>query len=410
MPAIPAAAWALTLPTFNQRVAFPQAAGVGLLAVALAVCAASLLLARAGMAWVDTRDAGGRARAQRACAIAAIALVAVGAVAFTVRSGGPLDAGRNVWEGVAGKKQEVVGSPGQRFTSLASNKRYQWWGQAWDAFTARPVSGQGAGSFTVVDQLTRPDRSGAGEPHSAALQVLAGLGLAGGAAALTALICAALAALAGIRRLAGDARAAGAAVFAGVVAYTAQAQIDWTWNFLTLTVLVYAGAGALASAGLPPLPRSSLAQDRRIAGVAVPALLLAAACAALPYLSARALERAGDWEVRGDPDRALVEADLALSLWPVSTQALFERATLLQELGQEQRSADTLRRAVELEPYSYQTWMRAGQALRDCWNAPPRAWRPNLEAAVELSGHMLTSIEDVGRICDAPPPTSTAPA
>ena len=83
-----------------------------------------------------------------------------------------------------------VSQEGSRLTSLSSNHRWTWWGEAWELFIDHPVLGVGAGSFGVAHKQVRVSELDAVEPHNLPLQFLAETGLVGallaGGAALAA--------------------------------------------------------------------------------------------------------------------------------------------------------------------------------------------------------------------------------
>src|SRR5215210_7327377 len=106
---------------------------------------------------------------------------------------------------------EVRNDPG-RFTSLSSNNRSAWWGEALDVFDAHPLEGAGANTFEVARKRYRELASAVTQPHSVPLQFLAGTGLVG-LGLLVALVAAAAAAAVGaLRRVGGGERDAAAAL------------------------------------------------------------------------------------------------------------------------------------------------------------------------------------------------------
>jgi O-Antigen ligase len=373
--AVPAAAWTLSLTPLNKQVAGLQpSAGVGLLLAGIAVVVAGAALVVLALGLVDRLPAGAYARAERLTWQGAIGLAVVAAIGFMAVHGGPVGAVRSLWDGLAGGGG-VTNEPG-RFASLSSNMRSRWWEEAIDSFQARPWRGWGASTFSIVDQLRRPDTTVAGETHNAALQVLSGLGLAGGITALGALVCSAWAAIAGFRALSGEARAAGAAVLAALAAFALHNQLDWDWTFLALTLAVYPLVGVLATAGTRTDEPVSTSGPRRLqAAIALPVLGLAAIVALLPYLSARAEQRAGTLDSRAaDQDEAgnalgaatlresaLVELDLARGFEPVNYHALLDQANVQLELGRTQDALNTIRQAIRLEPYTLDAWLARAQ-------------------------------------------------
>ena len=138
-------------------------------------------------------------RALAGLAIVAVVVAAVGAVA---------NAGRIADEFRGG---EVTNRP-DRFRSFSSNNRLEWWGEAWDIFTADPLAGAGANTFEVARKRYRETASPVTQPHSVPLQFLAGTGLVGLALFAALVGAAATAAVAARRRLEGGERDAAAAL------------------------------------------------------------------------------------------------------------------------------------------------------------------------------------------------------
>ena len=96
-----------------------------------------------------------------------------------------------------------VSQEGGRLTSLSSNHRWTWWGEAWEIFMDHPFLGVGAGSFGVAHRQVRVSDLDAVEPHNLPLQFLAETGLVGALLAGGAALAAAIAALGALRRAEG---------------------------------------------------------------------------------------------------------------------------------------------------------------------------------------------------------------
>ena len=73
--------------------------------------------------------------------------------------------------------------------------------------------------------------------------------------------------------------------------------------------------------------------ERWMAGAALPLLAVLAIACALPLLSSARRRARTRCSAQSRNDPALVESDLAISLDPLSTGALLDRATILQLLG-----------------------------------------------------------------------------
>jgi O-antigen ligase len=369
VPAVPVALYGVNLPTFSAG-APPPSAGAGLLVLLIAAMLVAAALGVLAQTHVVRLAGPTRGRVLRGVELAAGALVLAALVVAAARAGGPVELVTRSWNQLTGNGQ-VSNATGSRFFTLSSNLRYRWWSEAWHAFTLRPIEGFGAGTFNLIDQLSRPDATVAREAHSSGLQVLSGLGILGGIPALATLAGGIAACIGGWRRLAGEERIAAAALCAVVAGLVLHAQLDWDWTFAAITLVGYPIPGILASAGRGTTPVRSF--ERWMAGAALPLCAVLAIACTLPLLSERAAERANALLEQNRTDPALVESDLAVSLDPLSTGALLDRATILQLLGRPKAAAADVRRALRLEPANADTWLQAAQLQKNYWNDPEGA-------------------------------------
>ncbi len=399
IPAAPVALYGVRLPTFSGTDP-PPSAGAGLLIGLIAAAGVAAAAGALAQATVDGLAAQTRVRALRVLGGAGAALVLAGLVLAAVRTGGPIALVDRAWNQLTGNGQ-VSNATGNRFFTLSSNLRYRWWSEAWHAFTLRPIEGFGAGTFNLIDQLSRPDTTVAREAHSSGLQVLSGLGILGGIPALAALGGSAVACFEGWRRLAGEERVAAAALCGAVAGLVFHAQLDWDWTFAAITLVGYPIPGILATAGRGTTRARSL--ERLMAGASLPLLAALAIACALPLLSQRATTRADSLLAAGRSNPALVESDLAISLDPLSTDALLDRATIQQLLGRPADAAADVRRALRLEPANADTWLQAASLQHDYWHDPKGACT-SARTALALSPHALSTIATVAQYCSAKAP------
>jgi O-antigen ligase len=384
----PVARWGLARHSFKALDApFTVPAGTRLLwYTAAAVLAAALL----GPLAVEGAQRAGPA-IRRLCGLAVLGIVAVSALGAVVKLssdyGGPFGALSHVWHQLSGGG--AVGST-DHLNSLSTNLRGRWWGEAWDAFTAHPLQGNGADTFETIDRLARPDFQQAGQEHSLGFHVLAGLGLLGAFPAIAAL-GAAGACTAAVTRLRGADRSAALALIAGVGAFALHNQIDWEWRQTSLTLLAYpipvlvACAAGGAAVARPARARRLRVSRRSLAVIAATALALAAIPAVLPVLSEHALSRATSLDDQGRADEARVEADLAAALDPTSVDVQLERASLLQSLERPADARRAVERAISLAPKDSEVWLQLAGYERWCWK--DSAWKASLAHARALAGH-----------------------
>ncbi len=287
------------------------------------------------------------------------ALVLAGLVLASVRAGGPIALVTRSWNQLTGNGQ-VSNATGSRFFTFSSNLRYRWWSEAWHAFTLRPIEGFGAGTFNLIDQLSRPDAID--RARGAQLGPAGALGPrhprrhpgARGARRRRRRLRGRLAQARGrgARRRGRPLRRRGRAR----AARPARLGLDVRGDH----------ADRLPDPGHPRHGRArhgARALARALAGRCGAAAGRRARhrlhrCRSCP--SARAT-RADTLLAQGRTDPALVESDLAISLDPLSTGALLDRATILQLLGRPKDAAADVRRALRLEPANADTWSAGGR-------------------------------------------------
>jgi O-antigen ligase len=377
---VPVARWGLDLRSFQALDApFTVPAGTRLVWYSAAAVIASAVL---GPLAVELAQRAGP-RERKAFGIAALALLVAGFAAVAVKlssaHGGPVGAISHVWHQFTGGG--AVGSA-DHLSSLSTNLRSRWWGEAWDGFLAHPLQGNGADTFETIDRLARPDFQQAGQEHSAGFHVLSGLGLLGAIPAVVA-VAAAAACCAAVTRLRGSERNAALALVAGVGAFAFHNQIDWEWKQTALTLLAYPIPVMIACAAGGAFARPP---RRRLAIAVAVAFTLAIIPVTLPVLGNRGLDRSDRLDAQGRVDEARVEADLAAALDRTSVDAQLQRASLLQELGRPNDARRAIEHAISLAPKDAQTWLTLAGYQRWCWKNDG-AWKASLDHARALSGH-----------------------
>ena len=195
------------------------------LALLAALIGAAVLLARRPDPRPDDLPPWGR-RLGPAAAVLAIAVVA-GLVAGAVNER-------------PSQEELSAGAGAGRLTSVSSN-RYEYWRVAVDTFADDPLTGAGAGGFSVAWLQERPIREAVRDTHSIEFELLAELGLVG-------LLALALV-VGGVgtagRRALSEHRAQAAGPVAAALAWFMHASIDWDWQFPAVTLPAVALAGAL---------------------------------------------------------------------------------------------------------------------------------------------------------------------
>jgi hypothetical protein len=160
-----------------------------------------------------------------------------------------------------------------RLTIASGDNRVGLWRIALHAFGARPLLGNGAGTYELYYAQHRTTTVSVIDAHDLYVQALAELGIVGFIAIAT-LVLGILVLLA--IRIRGPTRTTYAALFAVALAWAISAGVDWDWEMPAATLWLFIAAGlALASAETDPAINQS--EPRNRTAMAVGCLVLAAA-------------------------------------------------------------------------------------------------------------------------------------
>jgi O-antigen ligase len=410
----------------------------------LAVMIVALALAGVAIGFATGRQAPRRAGRERMgialLAAVALALLAfVGALAHSQR--GLTGSISHAVSAVTNPDAKPPPNTPGRLTAVAS-VRARYWKQAIEVFEAHPAFGAGADGYETASLRYRTALLEVKHAHGFLVQTLADLGLVGLAIVLALLAC--WLAAAGrathpfnrrwtnwgtwLKVRAGGRpgwrpldpreepalvrytheRVALLSMLCLVAVFGVHSFIDWTWYvpgdaFAALLCAGWlAGRNGDASQGRvsPGFGRGPLDAWRGPAHIAVPRSLraltplrggiaVAAAIAALlaawsqyqPQHSVDASQEALDL-LATNPRGALARAQTAVSLDPLSAQALIDLATIQADTGQTALAKATLQRAVRLQPSNPQTWLAL--ARHDLASKPAAAVK-ELQAAIYLN-------------------------
>jgi hypothetical protein len=316
-----------------------------------------------------------RRRAERIAAILALVVVVAGIAASIVYSG-------RIWREFTNPVGSQINSTSNRLTSVNSSNRWRWWGEEWDAFTAHPVGGTGAGTFQLTDLRVRESPITTEEPHNTPLQFLGELGIVGLLLYVAAAAAAAVAVVRARRRAEGAERAAVTALGLGLAAFLAHAVVDMDWNFVATCgpLLLVAGFVVGRSAATAPdtAPPVRVAPVRRPL-VAVGAVLFALGAfysLAAPWLAQRQLGVAASAVAAGRIPAAVAAAKRAHGYDPLSTQAVADWAAYVDLQGDPLEAERLYRQEVSLEPGNSSTWLDLGgfYAFHKAWKPAYRAY------------------------------------
>lgn len=408
----------------SDQISAGHAFGIVLLLVLLLCAAAGLLLGFAADRWplpVHTRIRIGRGL------IASLALLPVAAVLLLATSsrgfGGEVS---HIWQSLTSTSEHVNDSPG-RLVQLG-NSRPLYWSEGLKVARHALLEGTGALGYATARTRYTADPLIVGHAHSYLIQTLADLGLIGVAINL-ALLAAWMAAAARTftlplhrlrprRRsgqepdppgrepaadageavadsreavLSGTAEWAGlAALLAMVLAYGAQALVDWTWFIPGVTIPALVCAGWIAGRG----PMDAVEPHPRLRLLEHPVRSFAAVCAAIsvllvawviwqPLRAQQAEAAATAAAAHGDTAAALRDARQARAEDPVAVEPLFELSAIYAALGRRHVAHAELVRAVRLQPENPATWLELG--TYDVQNGRPHAAIGVLERAQSLN-------------------------
>ncbi len=273
----------------------------------------------------------------------------------------------------------AVGGP-----DLSSNGRWQFWGQAIDAFSADPLRGVGAGGFEDWWAQHAPVALFVRNPHSLPLQQAAELGLPGLLLCLGFVAVLVVAAVGRLRSgVAGDAGLLIAVVAAGSVG----AAVDWTWEI----PVVFAPALVCSALLLASAPARPLARDGYWLGVGTVAgawvAIVAGALVVLTHLELDQSRSAASADRIGD---GIARASAAKTVLPWSSEPYTQLALLESDQGDLPKALDYLRQARDRDQDDWRLLMIEANLLNRTGDQPGA--RAAYERAQSLSPVPLTAV------------------
>jgi hypothetical protein len=303
------------------------------------------------------------------------ALAVAGLIALAVSN--PIDRIRDFSDAsdVASGSSPAVGA--NRIATSSGSGRYQFWGEAIDAFDSNPAIGIGAGNYELwwnqhhtIDVVTI-------DAHSLYLQTLAELGIVGLLvllAFLGAVLFAgwqvAVRAWNGAR--ADDAMAAALALF---LAGLGSAALDWTWQLPAAFVPVIVVAALISGPASEPvavpvtepdIPRPAPTRRRRGGQYGLGVATLVCAWAAIwvagdQLVATIQLDSSQSALERGDLGGAAQDARNAAAIQPWSSEAQLQLALVEKQSGDLAAATEASRKAVERASRDWRTWLVAAE-------------------------------------------------
>lgn len=335
---------ALTAPGASLHTAQGEGRRLAGALVALTVVAAAVAVALQ----LAERRARIPRRARHALLVSVAALVVVGLAGLAVAAGGPVAIAERVTDSFSEPLPSGDGDLDRRLLSVSGNGRSEYWRVGWRMVGEEPLLGTGAGSYEAHWLRERPVAFHARDAHNLYLETLAELGPIG-LALLLATLSVPFAALARARNAPFVPAAGG-----GFAAFLVHAGVDWDWEVPAVTVPAIFCAAALLSADRATAT-APLTGGRRAVALALAAPILALALVA--HVGNRAAAASADAAGRGEPERALARAQLAIRWAPWSDEAWQLRGEAELLLEDDAAARRSLRRALELNPESWSAWL-----------------------------------------------------
>ncbi len=323
--------------------------GLELGALIIAGMVVAALLAMAGNAVLRR---GGRQVVAAAILLALVLALPAAALAATTPAPAP-------------EARDAIANDPDRVLSLSSNNRLDWWGEALDGWRDRPVTGNGAGSFSLVHLRERNDgdpRFNVRQPHQIFLKALTDLGLVGLGLLLSIVAGVLLAAI----RLARAGRARAWALPAAVFgAFAVEAQLDVSLSVPALALPAFAAAGVLVAEAARghAAPTRLLPIEPVVAAIGALVALVVVGSALVPAIGAEKVRSADSALLDGDPERAIELSADARDFNPLAIAPLELAASAHRERGDFGAMLSSLRTATEVQPDNARTWRRLALVL-----------------------------------------------
>ncbi|MDH3226049.1 MAG: tetratricopeptide repeat protein [Thermoleophilia bacterium] len=349
--AVPPALYGLSTDVLTQdRVAteLRRDEGLELGALIIGGLIVAALLAAAGGVVLDRIRPGGLATV-----LLLVLVLALPAAAFAANAPSP-----------GAQDRDAIANDPERVLSISSNNRLEWWGEAVKGWRDRPLTGNGAGSFSLVHLREREDgdpRFNVRQPHQIVLKALSDLGVVGLGLLL---LVASGAAVAAVRVARSGSRRRWALPVAVIGAFVVEAQLDVSLSVPALALPAFAATGVvIAEAARGRRAAAALRFEPVLAGAAVLVALLLGGSALVPAYGAEKVRAAERALLDGESERALALSDEARELNPLAIAPLEMAASAHRERGDFGAMLASLREATELQPDNARTWRRLALVL-----------------------------------------------
>jgi O-Antigen ligase len=312
-------------------------------------------------------EAGRRTGRRLAVALAAVAVIAGGAV--LIANGGPGKIADKVDNELSAGTPEF-GSQGSRFGVDFRTGRGGFWRVAWDDFKQRPLRGDGSGGFRASFLIHR-DVGGVQpeDPHSVEMLMLSELGLPG-ILLFAAFLAGILLAIARARRLEPGSAALVATVLASATYWFVHASVDWFWSYPAVTAPVIFALGAAAA---PACLRPDSGEFRRPWRLGIAGAVGLVALSMVPFFLSETYGNRGVRTGTDDPDAAYSDLRRAADLNPLTSFPLIGEAIIARQEGDRARALSALDEAESRNPEDWQPYLLEAQLLKTVDRARARA-------------------------------------
>ena len=375
---------------------------LGLLLLALAVV---LLLAGLALSFAMARSAlspQGRRTAGTAVLVALALIPLAGIAALAASDRGLTGSISHGWHQLTDPNARQPANDPGRLASVGG-VRARYWDSGFSTWRKAPWLGVGANGYATARKPIQPDRLRVRHAHGYVPQTLADLGLVGMGISVALLLAwlGAAARATGVRprrrwgawllqlartrdtrlrpslrsRQPVTAERIGLMTLATTaIAFGVHSTVDWTW-FVPGTAVAgllcaawVAGHGPPAQQQAPAaaLPRGRAGWSAARSRIALALVVLVAGCAGAwtiwqPLRSINASDAALEALLAGRVAEARTHAEDAVSIDPLSIDALFTLAAVERAARDAQATRATLERAVDLQPANPESWLRLGQ-------------------------------------------------
>jgi len=305
--------------------------------------------------------------------LCALVLAAAGGIAgFWLEKGSPVHEAHAAWRQFHQGPKKSSADVGGRIFDLSSNGRLTLWGVASDSFRAKPLLGQGGGTFWETWAASPRRAFEAKDTHNLYLQTLSELGIVG----LLLLAVALLAPVAAALRTRGRLTAGALGAYC---AWLVHGAVDWDWQLLGVSTLAVLVGAALVARARPSGATAAAAVRVPLAATAA-ALCFVAFCAVMTNVS---LARASTSLSRGDLAQADRYARRAGRWDPWSSDAPDLRASVAARRGEIHAARIDMRAAVADDPHSWRLQLRLATVAAGAERAKAAA------AARRLAPHLI---------------------